>query len=175
MPVVYRKPTERPSPELLPFKKQGVLADLEVAQEVENTTLNPRYRCHQCHRLLPTAHLLDLHIEEQHDVYFEAAKERGDKPMYSCYIEECPDKFRTVVERKDHCISAHKFPNNYRFDQEKRKQKEADGMEVDVDVQVTNVKAFTFSNSKQRTFNTRGVKDPLSNVQTIKDALDEIE
>lgn len=41
-----------------------------------------RYGCSMCHKNLPSAHLLDLHIEESHDSFFAAKAERD--PMVSC-------------------------------------------------------------------------------------------
>lgn len=192
---------------LPPYKKLGVLVDYDEITDdkeggkpgksniskVNNVTQSQSYNCIQCRRRLPTAHLLDLHITEQHDLYFEASVERGAKPMYACYIEECAVKFHDPSARKDHCIGVHKLPANYRFDQEKvikaksRKKKEADDpMDVDK-VNSSNegnlpyIKAFSFGHNTQRTFNTRKqgqgatVKSPLLDVKEMKEALNEME
>lgn len=186
-----------------PFQKLGVLIDLEDIEEAEEakipmwknvvntkTTQSQYYSCIQCRRQLPTAHLLDLHITEQHDLYFAASVERGDKPHYSCYIEECPLKFFQPAERKDHCIKVHKFPANYRFDQgkapnkAKTSSKKADNaMDVDKDVDVAGnlsdgkipyIKAFSFGHPTQRTFNSRKDK-ALLDVRAMKEALDDMD
>ncbi|XP_055912350.1 protein lethal(2)k10201 [Eupeodes corollae] len=73
-----------------------------------------RYICSQCKKNLPTPHLLDLHLSENHDSYFSVLSK--SKAMYQCFIEECVHKSFTAEERKDHCISAHKFPQNFRFE-----------------------------------------------------------
>lgn len=206
--VVYVKPKDVNSqaPTILPpFKKLGVLVDYDEITKAEdgkpekaklshlnNVTQAQSFSCIQCRRRLPTAHLLDLHIVEQHDLYFEASVERGDKPMYACYIEECALKFHNPSERKDHCIAVHKFPANYRFDQEKvgkaisRKKGADDFMDVDKvtpsnDVKFPYIKAFSFGHHTQRTFNTRkeginsSAKSPLLDVKEMKEALNEME
>lgn len=93
-----------------------------------------RYLCTQCQKHLPSAHLLDLHLSEQHDSFFAVQAER--KPMvrlpfnilchfldtyipissqYACFLEECPHKSSTPAERRDHCITQHKLPHDFRF------------------------------------------------------------
>ncbi|XP_064540710.1 protein lethal(2)k10201 [Drosophila montana] len=204
--ITSAEPPITTTPILPPFKKLGVLVDFdEIAEAKESkvptyksivnvkTTQSQYYSCIQCRRQLPTAHLLDLHITEQHDLYFAASVERGDKPLYACYIEECTMKFYMPSERKDHCITLHKFPVNYRFDQEKatksknRKKKDANAMDVDVAVdsvpssnegKLPYIKAFSFGHPTQRTFNTRkerGSDKALNDVQAMKEALEDMD
>lgn len=185
-------------PILSPFKKLGVLIDLEDIEEAKETkiplyknvntktTQTQYYSCIQCRRQLPTAHLLDLHITEQHDLYFAVSVERGDKPHYTCYIEECPLKFFLPAERKDHCIKVHKFPANYRFDQGKLAtkakssiRKATNAMDVNVgenmnDGKLPYIKAFSFGHPTQRTFNSRKEK-ALLDVQAMREALDDMD
>lgn len=79
-----------------------------------------RYQCAQCHRMLPSAHLLDLHLTEQHDSFFAAQlAARRDRPWFACYLKECTSLSVTPDERKDHCIRAHSFPANFRFETSK--------------------------------------------------------
>ncbi|KAH8365096.1 hypothetical protein KR084_001290 [Drosophila pseudotakahashii] len=194
-PAGFMKPTSPPSPSLPPFKKLGVL--VEIDEIVGDKSLKPNdnrdkeqsYSCAECRRMLPTAHLLDLHITEQHDFYFAASVDRGDKPMFSCFLEECTIKFHTPRQRKDHCIIVHKFPANYRFDQGKEKAKEKrkpkgkpNAMDVDEEVPAEcksfpYIKAFSFGHQTHRTFYMR--KEPksgetLDNVQSMKDAINDI-
>lgn len=75
-----------------------------------------RFICSECKKSLPTNHLLDLHLTEQHDSFFAARVNRGDS-VFVCYVEECPEHFCSASERKDHCIKMHNFPSNYRFGQ----------------------------------------------------------
>uniref|UniRef100_A0A131Y0J0 Putative alpha-snap protein n=1 Tax=Ixodes ricinus TaxID=34613 RepID=A0A131Y0J0_IXORI len=69
--------------------------------------------CSSCRASFPTAHLLELHITETHDPIFAARP--ADIPKYVCVVEGCPDLFATAVERKEHAISCHKYPANFRF------------------------------------------------------------
>ncbi|XP_055596315.1 protein lethal(2)k10201 [Uranotaenia lowii] len=125
------------------FVKLGVLSDIEkLSAEPEEETvitcnipgcryscsnvqdyeghynLQHRYACGDCKKTLPNAHLLDLHLSETHDSYFAAQVQAARKPMYACFLEECPHKSQTPSERRDHCIKEHKFPHNFRFDKQ---------------------------------------------------------
>ncbi|XP_017066008.1 protein lethal(2)k10201 [Drosophila eugracilis] len=193
-PAGFIKPTVPPSPRLPPFKKQGVLVEIdEIVGEQQDEAVKPRdkeqsYTCAECRRILPTAHLLDLHITEQHDCYFAASVDRGDKPMFSCFLDECTTKFHTPRQRKDHCITVHKFPANYRFDHGKNKAKEkhqpkskSNSMEVDeLPVEAKTlpyIKAFSFGHQTHRTFYTRKDQksgETLDDVQSMKDAINDI-
>jgi len=71
--------------------------------------------CHVCKRALPTPHLLELHLQELHDSFFQvkaAAEGRG----YQCLVETCIDKFNTPRGRRLHCIAKHGYPTFYDFD-----------------------------------------------------------
>ncbi|KAH8401854.1 hypothetical protein KR009_008260 [Drosophila setifemur] len=193
IPVGFVKCTD---PALPPFKKLGVLVEIDDIVEAKeqkgksngNRIKEQSYSCAECRRVLPTAHLLDLHITEQHDFYFAASVERGDRPMFSCFLEECTTKFQTARQRKDHCIIVHKFPANYRFDQGKDKGKDKrhckvpkNSMEVDevpsVSKSLPFIKAFSFGHHTQRTFHTRREKrsgETLEDVQSMKDAINDI-
>ncbi|XP_059053426.1 zinc finger protein 511 [Achroia grisella] len=74
-----------------------------------------RYTCTQCKKVLPSPHLLDLHIQERHDSFFAVMAEK--KPSYCCYIEECKEKFKTADERLNHCVKIHKLPKDFRYEQ----------------------------------------------------------
>ncbi|XP_021350429.1 protein lethal(2)k10201-like [Mizuhopecten yessoensis] len=41
--------------------------------------------------------------------------------MFQCLVESCNSKFSTRKERKSHVVKVHKYPSNYRFDQEQNK------------------------------------------------------
>ena len=49
--------------------------------------------CSVCNRSLPTAHLLDIHINEAHSSYSLAMAARGMK-VYECLLEDCGKKFK---------------------------------------------------------------------------------
>ncbi|TDH01177.1 hypothetical protein EPR50_G00177880 [Perca flavescens] len=51
---------------------------------------------------LPSARLLDIHIQEWHDSLFTILAQRQD--LYQCLVEGCGQKFRTSKHRKDHLI-----------------------------------------------------------------------
>lgn len=57
---------------------------------------------------------MDLHLSEKHDSFF--AVQSKAKAMFACYIQECEVKFMNADDRRDHCITSHKFPHNFRFD-----------------------------------------------------------
>ncbi|XP_063228764.1 zinc finger protein 511 [Bacillus rossius redtenbacheri] len=73
-----------------------------------------RYTCAKCKKHLPTPHLLDLHVAETHDSFFQAQAER--QPMYCCYVESCQEKFSDPPSRRSHCVQEHKYPADFRFD-----------------------------------------------------------
>lgn len=113
---------------------------------------NHRYVCIECKKSLPNPRLLDIHIQETHDSFFQVLSMK--KPMviinyytlfllkylkifaffqYQCYVSECDLKFNNSLERKDHCINVHKFPKNFRFDNISHciKDKSKDKMDID--------------------------------------------
>lgn len=87
-----------------------------------------RFQCSQCHRMLPSGHLLDLHLSEQHDSFFAAQLSAyPDRAFYACFIKECNRSSLTPEKRRDHCISDHSFPSNYRFETHKPLMASASG------------------------------------------------
>ncbi|XP_053408064.1 zinc finger protein 511-like [Mercenaria mercenaria] len=75
--------------------------------------------CQTCHRILPSAHLLEIHILEAHDVMFALQAEKQD--MFQCLLENCSKKFKDTAARRDHMVKIHKYPSNYRYDRHKHK------------------------------------------------------
>ncbi|XP_017268338.1 zinc finger protein 511 [Kryptolebias marmoratus] len=82
-----------------------------------------RHVCCSCRRSLPSARLLDIHIQEWHDSLFTILTQKQD--MYLCLVEGCGLKFRTSIQRKDHLIRVHKYPPDFRFDKNKKEKGEA--------------------------------------------------
>ena len=41
--------------------------------------------------------------------------------QYECYVSECDLKFRNSSERREHCISEHKFSQHFRYDEDRSK------------------------------------------------------
>ncbi|XP_055842025.1 zinc finger protein 511 [Episyrphus balteatus] len=150
-----------------------------------------RYICSQCKKSLPTPHLLDLHLSENHDSYFAVLSQ--NKPMFQCYIEECTHKSSTPEERKDHCISVHKYPQNFRFENlctignNGRKQlpiidEPMDGVKPKLFKNNTN---FSFGHAKEKTFNKKSYgkllskteveyKNTLEDSKTVNDLLNSL-
>lgn len=145
-----------------------------------------RFICQECRKTLPTEHLLDLHISEKHDSYFLARIERGER-LFKCYVEECNHLFLNSAERKEHCVSQHKFPSNFRFDQiaapkKLAKHKSENTMELD-DNQPSkeiSLKNFSFGHQREKTFQLKSSSaktksdsgEALGNLNSLKDALD---
>ncbi|KAK5853952.1 hypothetical protein PBY51_015061 [Eleginops maclovinus] len=77
-----------------------------------------RHVCCSCRRSLPSARLLDIHIQEWHDSLFTILSQRQD--MYQCLVEGCGQKFSSSKQRKDHLIQIHKYPPDFRFDKTKK-------------------------------------------------------
>ncbi|OTA95723.1 hypothetical protein M434DRAFT_393584 [Hypoxylon sp. CO27-5] len=71
-------------------------------------------RCVECGKNFPSEHLLNVHIEECHDVFAAVKRERGEH-TYSCFVEGCDRKCRTPQKRRSHLIDKHMYPKNYFF------------------------------------------------------------
>ncbi|NXP53342.1 ZN511 protein, partial [Heliornis fulica] len=74
--------------------------------------------CSFCKRSFPSGHLLDIHILEWHDSLFQIMAEKQN--MYKCLVEVCAEKFKSSKDRKDHLISVHLYPPDFRFDKPKK-------------------------------------------------------
>ncbi|KAJ2763888.1 hypothetical protein IWQ57_005395, partial [Coemansia nantahalensis] len=68
--------------------------------------------CHECGAVLPSAHWLDLHIQECHDAYFRARVARGDKP-YQCFLRACARTFARPYKRRLHMVDKHHFADSF--------------------------------------------------------------
>ncbi|KAK3554080.1 hypothetical protein QTP70_019037 [Hemibagrus guttatus] len=77
-----------------------------------------RHVCSSCKRSFPSNRLLDIHILEWHDSLFQVMAER--ECMYQCLVEGCGLKFQTSKERKEHLITTHSYPSDFRFDKPKK-------------------------------------------------------
>lgn len=76
---------------LITFERLGVLVnnrkDPEDGDVVPDEDNNQLYACSVCKKKLISAHLLDLHVVENHDTYFELQKDK--KPMVSEVVAHC--------------------------------------------------------------------------------------
>ena len=88
-----------------------------------------RHSCSVCKKALPSPHLLELHIQENHDSFFSVLSERA--PSYQCFLPSCSETFWGPQERHAHAIEDHKFPPDFRFDAVKRREKKGKGGGVD--------------------------------------------
>jgi hypothetical protein len=70
--------------------------------------------CSQCHRCLPTSHILDLHIQELHSSYFAEKAKLGK--AYRCIAQDCDDAFNSPRGRRLHCLAKHGYPDFFDFD-----------------------------------------------------------
>lgn len=74
-----------------------------------------RNQCIVCHALLPSSHLLDLHVMEVHDSFFAAQASRN-LPVYCCLVQSCSIKFQTIQERRRHLVEYHRFAKEFNWD-----------------------------------------------------------
>lgn len=70
--------------------------------------------CNECKKSFPSYNLLDIHIQERHDTYFDTAKDRNI-PVFNCFVDGCDIKFSTLDMRNEHAIKAHNYPPNFKF------------------------------------------------------------
>jgi hypothetical protein len=71
-------------------------------------------RCNSCNKNFPTAHFLNLHIDEHHNAFREALEAKGEK-TYGCFVEDCEKKCSSPQKRRLHLIDKHLFPRVYNF------------------------------------------------------------
>ncbi|XP_068183384.1 zinc finger protein 511 isoform X2 [Antennarius striatus] len=98
----------------------AVLHSLEEYEHHYNSL--HRHICCFCRSCLPSSRLLDIHIEESHDTLFSILAQKQD--MYQCLVEGCGQKFQTSKHRKDHLITFHKYPPDFRFNKTKKDRRE---------------------------------------------------
>ncbi|XP_064001041.1 zinc finger protein 511 isoform X2 [Pogoniulus pusillus] len=74
--------------------------------------------CSFCKHSFPSGHLLDIHILEWHDSLFQIMAEKQN--MYRCLVEGCAEKFKSSKDRKEHLVTVHLYPADFRFDRPKK-------------------------------------------------------
>ncbi len=87
------------------------------------------FQCIECNNFYPNEYLLDLHIEETHNAYFQLLLERQQQQhqgstnssgaLYKCLVMNCQSKFPSDKERYRHLRSVHGYPNWFRFHSKK--------------------------------------------------------
>ena len=73
------------------------------------------HRCCTCSFVCTSALMLDLHLCEQHDAYFQAMVQARREPMFRCLVEDCTERFLSPDDRIVHLIAAHGYPPNFPF------------------------------------------------------------
>jgi hypothetical protein len=71
-------------------------------------------RCISCARNFPSAHYLNLHLDEHHNSIHAELQAKGEK-TYACFVQDCDKKCSTPQKRRLHLIDKHLFPRNYNF------------------------------------------------------------
>lgn len=79
-----------------------------------------KYNCGVCGRNFPSNFLLDVHITENHDSFFQARRDRGDSVLV-CLVESCNTAFKDENDRQRHLVEVHQYPSNFRFNRVKKK------------------------------------------------------
>ncbi|NXA42391.1 ZN511 protein, partial [Eudromia elegans] len=74
--------------------------------------------CSSCKRSFPSGRLLDIHLSEWHDSLFQVLAEKQN--MYKCLVEGCTEKFKSSKDRKEHLVTVHLYPADFRFDKPKK-------------------------------------------------------
>lgn len=111
--ITQRAGLTRPGPVLTPSTKPP--PPTSTNEEGRHYMPYGANECSTCHAVLPTPHLLDVHVAELHDSFF-ASQAARKLPVYVCLVEGCPQKFCTLQERKRHLADDHRFPTQYNFD-----------------------------------------------------------
>ena len=65
--------------------------------------------------MLPSSHLLSIHVSERHDAYFAALVRRGDRLVFECLVEGCGCAFVSDASRRAHLTANHAYPKSFRF------------------------------------------------------------
>ncbi|KAK3692409.1 hypothetical protein B0T22DRAFT_12902 [Podospora appendiculata] len=95
-----------------PHKEPLVFSTYEEYEAHYNSTHTNR--CVECRKNFPSAHLLGLHIEENHDAFSAVRRDKGEH-TYSCFVEGCKRKCLTPQKRRMHLIDKHMYPKNFFF------------------------------------------------------------
>lgn len=68
--------------------------------------------------VFPDEFLMELHIEENHDMFWQIKKEQQTNGIgsYRCLNKFCQEKFEDPSKRKRHMIREHGYPETYDFE-----------------------------------------------------------
>lgn len=130
-----------------------------------------KHNCSVCKKSLPSYHLLELHIQENHDSFFSILSEK--KPSFQCFLPTCSCKFWSVEERRDHAISTHNFPPDFRFDQGKRKPRKKSSKENNCHSSASATPSTTLSVDGRKGRGLEGMEtDHSNNTNTMTEAVE---
>ncbi|CAI5463398.1 unnamed protein product [Closterium sp. Yama58-4] len=65
-------------------------------------------------RRFPSNRLLNIHVAEAHDSFFQAKVARG-AAMYECLVETCTHRFPSDAVRHQHLVDRHHYPPSFHF------------------------------------------------------------
>lgn len=68
----------------------------------------------RCGKTFPSAHFLNLHVEECHSALAAERQKRGE-PIFACFEQECGRYFLMPKTRRQHLISVHHYPPEFFF------------------------------------------------------------
>lgn len=74
--------------------------------------------CAECHKRFPSESFLYIHIDENHNPFFQISKERGEK-VYKCFQYSVAGGCKKVCidrrKRRLHMIDKHGYPRDFNF------------------------------------------------------------
>ncbi|GFH44597.1 hypothetical protein CTEN210_01071 [Chaetoceros tenuissimus] len=117
------------------------------------------HECRFCKRVFPNESLLDLHIQERHDTYFQTAVS-CNKAKFHCLITDCQEQFTKEEDRILHLQCVHGYPKWFRF-HSKAKKKNYKMMKHKFDKTDNNVCMTVENEKKEQRRNRRKEKNKL--------------
>lgn len=82
-----------------------------LGQKPTSNRLWDEIECSTCQSTFSNEKLLDLHITEHHDPFFQGEVDGG----FACITQTCNEVFKSSVERQVHLQRNHGFPRWFRF------------------------------------------------------------
>ncbi|GIY46202.1 zinc finger protein 511 [Caerostris extrusa] len=105
--------------------------------------------CSTCKQNFPTYNMLDIHIEEKHDSYHEAAKAKN-KAKFECFVEGCGQSYPSSDARDMHVINDHNFPPSFKYHCLKKTTGKSEAMDVTEEAKFS--KSNAHSNSRRKPY-----------------------
>ncbi|ODV86466.1 hypothetical protein CANARDRAFT_27670 [[Candida] arabinofermentans NRRL YB-2248] len=70
--------------------------------------------CSECHKNFPNEHLLNLHIDENHNPILKIQLEQG-LAVFHCFVPGCDKVCSTHKKRRLHLVDKHGYPKDFIF------------------------------------------------------------